>query len=179
MPPEEFRPFLAENRPKMFAADFSCMVDNMLTEEELAATSELAKRMGNPFFLRLGVFHHDKQVGWSFGAQIDRERFYMVNSAIFPEHRNKGLYTALLDRAVTSARVQGFQMITSRHTATNSPILIAKMKAGFIITGFELSDSFGFIVNLTYFTNPLRRKVMDFRAGQLAPDDEVKRLFNL
>jgi hypothetical protein len=179
MAPEEFRPFFAENRPKMFAGDFSCLQADLLTEQEKAATNELAERMGAPYRIRLGVFFQGTPVGWSTGLQTDRETFYMINSAIFPEHRQKGLYQLLLGQVVTLAAEQGFQLITSRHIATNSAILIPKLKAGFVITGFELSDTFGMMVTLTYHTNPLRRRILDFRAGQTFPDPEIRRLFGL
>jgi hypothetical protein len=176
---EEFRPFLIEHRPSMFFENFSCYPDDILSDDEMNAQKKLASRMGELFYLRLGVFHLDKQIGWSFGVQIDRGKFYMVNSAIFPEHRKKGLYSALLKSAVEVLIEQGFQLITSSHIATNSAIIVAKLKAGFIITGFEMSDTYGLMVNLTYYTNPTRRKIMDFRSGLTRPDGEMRKLFGL
>jgi hypothetical protein len=44
-----------------------------------------------------------------------------------------------------------------------------------MITDIELSDVFGVLVHLSYFFNPIRRKVLDVRAGQARPDAEVKR----
>ena len=179
MESKDFRPFLVEHSPIMFPNDFSCMPDDYLSDGEKVAQKELAGRMGDLFYLRLGVFHLDKQVGWSFGAQIDRGKFYMINSAIFPEHRKKGLYSSLLNCAVEVVTKQGFQLITSSHIATNSAIFVAKLKAGFIITGFELSDIFGLMVNLTYYTNATRRKIMDYRSGLTRPDGEIRKLFGL
>lgn len=179
MTPEDFRPFFAEHRPHMFGNDFSCMPDDYLSECEKDAQKSLAGRMGDLFCLRLGVFHQDKQVGWSFGIQQDRGRFYMVNSAIFPEHRRKGLYTSMVGRVIELVMKQGFQLITSSHIATNSAIIVSKLKVGFIITGFELSDTYGLMVNLTYYTNPTRRKIMDFRAGNARPDAELRQLFGI
>ena len=176
---EEFRPFLVEHGPIIFPEDFSCYPDDYLSDEEKMAQNNLEKRMGDLFCLRLGVFHLDKQIGWSFGVQKDREKFYMVNSAIFSEHRKKGLYTALLTRAVEVVTKEGFQLITSSHIATNSAVIVAKLKAGFIITGFELSDILGLMVNLTYYTNPTRRKIMDFRCGLTRPDGEMRKLLGL
>ena len=70
---------------------------------------------------------------------------------------------------------EGFQIVHSRHVATNNQILVAKLKAGFVITAIEVSDVFGVLVHLSYFFNPLRRKVLDVRVGQARPDAEVKR----
>ena len=50
-------------------------------------------------------------------------------------------------------------------------------KAGFIISGFEVNDSFGTLVQLSYYFNPLRRKMMDVRVGQRKLDEEIRKLF--
>ena len=176
---EDFRPFFAQHRQRMFSDDLSCLPDEYLSQQEKDAQKTLAKRMGDLFYLRIGVFYCGEQIGWSVGVQQDRGRFYMINSAIFPEHRQKGLYTAMVVKVIELVTKQGFQLITSSHNATNSAIIIPKLKAGFIITGFELSDTFGLLVNLTYYTNATRRKIMDFRAGQTRPDDELRRLFGI
>lgn len=76
-------------------------------------------------------------------------------------------------------RSEGFQIIYSRHAATNSSVIVPKLKSGFVISGFELSDTFGTLVHLTYFTNPIRKKVMEFRCGDLRPDEELKSLLRL
>jgi hypothetical protein len=69
----------------------------------------------------------------------------------------------------------GFHIVYSRHAATHNQVLVPKLKAGFVITGVELSDVFGVLVHLSYFFNPIRRKVLDVRAGHARPDAEVKR----
>ena len=43
----------------------------------------------------------------------------------------------------------------------------------------ELSDSFGVLVHLHFYTNNIRRKVMDYRAGMLKPDTEMKEIFEI
>jgi hypothetical protein len=103
----------------------------------------------------------------------------MRNSAILPNHRRKGLYSALLREVVIKLEKKGFQVITSRHNAGNNDVIIPKLKAGFLITGIELSDAFGTLVNLSYFTNPLRRKVTLYRSGDQYPDEEVKKHLGL
>lgn len=130
------------------------------------------------FTLRLGVFFRDQFCGWTIGEQQADGVFYMRNSAIFPEHRRKGLYSALLDKTLQSARNKGFQAVRSRHKATNNEVIIPKLKAGFKITGFEISDIFGTLVHLTLFLNPLREQVLDYRVGY-KPSDEVKKALGL
>lgn len=103
----------------------------------------------------------------------------MVNSAVLPAHRGRGLYSRLLEVALTTLIDKGFQRIWSRHNTTNRAILIPKLKRGFLISGTELSDVFGSLVHLTYFTNPLRRQAMDFRSGQARPQQELRNALKL
>lgn len=72
---------------------------------------------------------------------------------------------------------QGFMRIYSRHIITNNDILIAKLKAGFKITSFELSDHFGTIVHLTYFPQKIRNETLDFRSGYKQPGKKMKKIF--
>lgn len=139
----------------------------------------LGKNMGSPFKIRLGVFKGDEFAGWSFGDQQSSDVYYMRNSAIRPEFRRQGLYSELLKTNIELLSQKGFQKIYSRHTTTNNAVIIPKLKAGFIITSMELDDMFGSLVHLSYFTNPLRRKVMEFRTGNLRPDEELKNVLKL
>lgn len=100
----------------------------------------------------------------------------MVNTGILEAHRRRGLYTTLLPIILETLQKEGFQIVFSRHTLTNNAVIIPKLKAGFIISGFEVDDRFGTLLQLSYFFNPLRRKVMDVRVGQRTPDKEVKKL---
>ena len=147
--------------------------------EELERSRSLERGLSGALRINLGIFHGDTFVGWSWGIQQPGETFYMVNSAVLPEHRGKGLYRALMESMVERVTGLGFQLITSRHVACNNAVLVPKLKAGFQITGFEVSDSFGVLVNLTYYTSPLRRKVYTYRTGQERPDAEVKKVLSL
>ena len=129
--------------------------------------------------LRLAVYHGDEFDGWSYGCQESAETFYMINSAVFPAHRNRHVYSALLQEVIDIVKVEGFQVVYSRHVATNNAVLVPKLKAGFVITAFEVSDVYGVLVHLKWFSNPLRRKAIDFRAGRAAPDGELRRLLGL
>ena len=103
----------------------------------------------------------------------------MRNSAILPEHRRKGLYTALMCEVLDCIEKLGFQIALSRHTTTNNSIIIPKLKAGFVITSLEVSDRFGTLVHLSYFFNEQRKKVMKFRSGDLRPDTTLKAALRL
>jgi len=69
--------------------------------------------------------------------------------------------------------------VTSRHNATNNSVLIPKLKENFIISKMELDDIFGVLIHLHYYANTTRRKIMDYRSGQLKPDDQIKKLLKI
>ncbi|MBT3984159.1 MAG: GNAT family N-acetyltransferase [Bacteriovoracaceae bacterium] len=152
---------------------------NALSEEELAKSNSLKSNLGEPIRINLGIYRGDEFVGWSWGYQESNIRFYMCNSAILPKHRRKGLYSKLLKEMMTRIEDLGFQEIFSRHTPTNNPIIIAKLKAGFVITSMEISDIFGTLIHLSYYPNQLRKKMLEYRVGEIKPDSEIKKLLGI
>ncbi|MGZ3775681.1 MAG: GNAT family N-acetyltransferase [Pseudobdellovibrionaceae bacterium] len=154
--------------------DTSLDFQKVLSDEERSHIKDLQKNLSQLIRFNLCIFKGDEFCGWFTGEQHNNDTFYMRNSAILPEHRRKGLYTALLYEVLDRVEKMGFQVVLSRHTTTNNSIIIPKLKAGFVITALEVSDSFGTLVHLKYFFNEKRRRVMQFRAGDLRPDDELK-----
>jgi GNAT superfamily N-acetyltransferase len=151
---------------------------NHLSPEQKSTSRGLAARMGDPYKLNLAAFHGDQLAGWSLGVQESGWTFYMQNSAVLPEYRRRGLYTAMMSHVVATATKLGFQEIYSCHLANNNHVLIPKLKAGFAITSFEISDVFGILVHLTHHTVPLRRKALDYRISAY-PDAEITKAFAL
>ena len=43
----------------------------------------------------------------------------------------------------------------------------------------ELDDKFGVLIHLHYYMNSKRKKIMDYRSGQVKPDEEIKSLFKI
>lgn len=170
----EFEPLFRQYRPVIFQTMLEFDVRQALSLEEQTATERLRERLSTAFRLNIGLYHHQEFIGWSFGIQESGHKYYMVNTGIFPQHQGKGIYSALLPRILGDLQREGFQIVYSRHVATNNQILVPKLKAGFVITGVEVSDVFGVTVQLSYFFNPLRRKVLDVRVGRARPDAEVK-----
>ena len=103
----------------------------------------------------------------------------MCNSGILKEYLRKGLYSKLLQETLKVVSNEGFQIISSRYCATNNPVIIPKLMAGFIISGMELTDQFGTLIHLQYYTNKKIRAILDYRCGELAPPNEIRNLFNL
>lgn len=175
---KEFMKYLIEKRDLVFSGNTSINFDEMLSESEREKLTKLNRRKGSNFKLRLYLLNGNEKIGWFLGEQINRETFYMRNTGIFEEYRNKGIYTRLLPLLIEILREKGFQKITSSHIVTNSNVIVPKLKAGFTITGFEISDRFGLFVNLTYHFNEIRNKIMKYRAGEIGLDDELSQLLN-
>lgn len=85
-------------------------------------------------------------VGGYWGSQDGEGRYAMVVSVFVQAHRGKGLYSAWLPRVVEAARASGFREMYSRHRADNNAILVPKLKAGFVIAGFEVAPRWGLCI---------------------------------
>jgi len=177
---DKLQEYLKKYKDEVFENDHSYVLWDILDKKELDSVNELKEKMVRPYYLRLGAF--DKKgnfLGWSFGFQENSTTFYMCNSGVLEKYRRKGIYSLLLRNCLERLNKLGFQEIYSKHNATNNAVLIPKLKEGFVITKFELSDIFGVLVHLTYFTNRTRKKVLDYRCGQLKPDLELKEIFKI
>ena len=171
---EEFEPLFKTHHSTVFEENYHLSFGYAYSDEEVEALELLRERLSDAYALRLGVFQQDTFVGWHFGAQATPSNFYMTNTGILKEHRRKGIYTALLSLVLERVKAEGFQMVSSRHNMTNNAVIIPKLKAGFVISGFEVNDMYGSLVQLLYLFNPTRRKMLDVRVGQAAPDEEDK-----
>lgn len=154
-------------------------LNEALSDKEKDIRSSLRANLGKPINIYFAVLLEGKCIGWSWGFQKSGIEFYMCNSAILPEYRRSGLYTRLLNAMLEKVQEFGFQEISSRHLTTNNAVIIPKLKVGFVITQLEVSDLFGAVVHLTYHFNKTRKKVLDYRVGQIKPDSEIKRHLNL
>jgi GNAT superfamily N-acetyltransferase len=117
------------------------------------------------YALRVAAFHGDDLVGWSYGWQDGADRFYMALSAVAPDHRRRGLYSRMVETIIMETRAAGFAELTSRHRPDNHPVLIARLRLGFVITGYETSATFGGLVRLTLPLTATRRTVLGKRLG--------------
>ena len=177
---EEFTPLLKKHKASVFKDTHSYALPEILSDDERELAKDLVHGMGTAYTLYLGAFDADNNfVGWSWGFQESATVYYMVNSGVLNDHRRKGLYAALVDRCIHILSQKGFQLIYSRHCATNNAVIIPKLKAGFIISKMEIDDRFGVLIHLHFYTNKIRRKIMDYRSGQQKPDTEIKQIFKL
>lgn len=152
-----------------FGGDFTLRSEPLLTEDELARLKEFAKIFRQVQYYKLLVWDGDTLVGWSIGNQASDDTYYMRNSGVIPAYRNRGIYSEILRLVLEFIAKTGAQIVSSRHRIDNNAILIAKLKAGFFVTGMEVSDKFGTMLNLSFYFSPKREKLLAMRAGSIPP----------
>ncbi|MEM7037304.1 MAG: GNAT family N-acetyltransferase [Bacteroidota bacterium] len=158
---------------KMFGDSIRFQPETIWTAEEVVQMKDQKQAYEEFFTIRFVIYHEEEFVGWMTGREENYETFYMENSGVLPKWRGKGVYSAMMKEMMKLAKEKGYQIIKSRHNATNNAILVPKLRAGFLITGFELSDRYGTMIHLSYFLNPKRREVMDMRSGFRYPGQEI------
>lgn len=116
-----------------------------------------------PPILRVGAYEGNALVGWSYGSMERGNIFFMAHSGVLPSHRRRGIYTALLEAVRDQARAEGVTVIRSLHSVLNNPIIIAKLRAGFNVSGLSQSAKLGTIVELTLHLSEKRQKLFHHR----------------
>lgn len=175
----EFGKLFMERRSEMFDRSPSVNIGGMLEPDEIEAVRRLQARTGASWRRQWALEAEGTVIGWTYGRQQDAEAFTMVNTAIAPDYRGRGIYTALLSFVIDVARKEGFQRIRSRHVATNNAVLVPKLRAGFLLTGMHLDETYGLMADLTYYTNPLRREIMTVRSGECRVSDRLRPFLDL
>jgi GNAT superfamily N-acetyltransferase len=127
--------------------------------------------------LCLVAYDGDKPVGYSQSLINHSGDLFMRLSGVLKSYRRKGIYDAMLKRVVARAKKEGCVRIISNHLATNNPIIIAKLRADFVIIGLQQSPDAGLLVQLVHHTNPAVDKLYRFRVGAAKLDKKLaKRL---
>jgi ribosomal protein S18 acetylase RimI-like enzyme len=117
--------------------------------------------------LRVGAFRQEKLVGWTYANPEGSSLLYMVNSGVAPDERNRGIYSGLVRLVIEEAKSRGYTYIWSRHAANNNAVIVAKLKLGFMVSGFEYSEVYGPLVRLTYILGDRRRQLYKSRANPI------------
>jgi RimJ/RimL family protein N-acetyltransferase len=74
----------------------------------------------------------------------------MRNTGILPEFQNQGVYKSFLKIFLVFLKEVGFERVTSQHHPHNSRVLATKLRAGFVVQGFEVDERWGPLVKLVY-----------------------------
>ena len=123
--------------------------------------------------LRLGAYVNGRLAGWSYSQQSGPDTVHMMISAVLPEFRRQGIYSRLLDSVVERVQQEGYEILTSNHDPANSAVLIAKLKAGFVITGYSVIDIVGPQVTLSRYLHANRNRALKFRLGHAFADEDI------
>lgn len=168
---------IVQQSKKYLANDFP-MLSSLagVSPEDHLKLKELKNNVKQQFILRLAILKNEKLIGWTDGWQdsVETDSFFMGASLILPEFRRQGLYSALVKKVVEITKENGFQSIWSLHVMTNNSVLIAKMKLGFNIYGFEVNTRYGALVRLIYHHNQVKQKILNLRAGALGDEEALK-----
>lgn len=144
---------------------FSDLEPSRLLAEVLASEAAARPRdFTTPDQFRVAAFRGDTLVGWTYGYREGKSQFYMLNSGVAAAERRKGVYSQLVNAVLRRAESQGYAAVTSRHVAANAAVIIAKLRLGFQISGFEYSEVYGPLVRLTYIVGGPRRGLYKVRA---------------
>lgn len=162
---DEFVPLFRKYRPELFQDNNDIDINSLYSESEKEKINELDKMCTTQYRIYLTVWDDEKLIGRSQGFQKSGTEFYMCNSAVFPDYRRKGIYSEIVKKIIIKAQEDGFQEITSKHHPDNNAVIIPKLKAGFVIQGFEINPRFGLLVNLICYKSDSILKVHNQRTG--------------
>lgn len=116
---------------------------------------------------------HDAVVAMFCGDSHDRGRYQMRHTVVSPAYQRRGIYSEIIARALAYSADLGYSVVISEHSPANSAVLIAKLKAGFCITGLELDAAFGTSVVLTHFHDPAELAAYRYRCGDATLTPEL------
>ena len=139
----------------------------------------LAAAMESLWPLYLLVEKDGALAAWHTGSQDASDTYYMRSSAVVHEHRRKGIYSALLAYVLALVRARGFQVVKSRHRVTNNAVIIPKLAAGFHVSGLQVHDIFGLLVELSMHFNPVRAQVFRYYTQGSRLDETVRRFVDV
>ena len=145
----------------------SSLLAEVLASESAARSGESLPKVQSSF--GLAAFRGKVLVGWTQGYREGTSQFYMLNSGVASTERRKGVYSQLVKAVLAQAASQGYTTVRSRHTAANTAVIMAKLRLGFQVSGFEYSEVYGPLVQLTYLVGEARRNLYRTRAAPIRP----------
>jgi len=134
-----------------------------VSREEASARSETQASVAQGG-IRIGAFRGEQLIGWTLASPDGASLLHMVNSGVARSERRKGVYSELARLVIEQAKSKGYSFIVSRHATNNNAVIVAKLKLGFFVSGFEYSEVYGPLVRLTFLLGEKRRALYKARA---------------
>jgi ribosomal protein S18 acetylase RimI-like enzyme len=153
-------------------ADFgerSALLSDVLAEESNKRPKVSGQNEQIPQ-LKIGAFVENRLIGWSY-SKGEGSQLHMINSGVHPDLRRRGIYSRLIEATITYADSHGFTKIFSRHVPSNNAVIIPKLRVGFMVSGFEYSEVYGPLVQLTYLPSHKRRELYRTRSTPIVSSD--------
>jgi ribosomal protein S18 acetylase RimI-like enzyme len=160
--------FSALSRRAFADYEQSQLLTDVLDQEAAAGAGIAAAEAGA---LRIACFRGETLIGWTYARPSATRQLNMINSGVASAERRTGLYSRLVGMVIEHAAARGYAAVASRHAATNNGVIIAKLKLGFFVSGFEYSEVYGPVVCLTYLVGELRRTLFQTRARPIGRVD--------
>ncbi|MFZ9521402.1 MAG: GNAT family N-acetyltransferase [Silvanigrellaceae bacterium] len=151
----------------------------LYSEQELHQSEANTARFAKLEAIYCLLMLNGKCIGWHYGHQDGPTSYYMCNSAVLPEYRRQGCYSWLAQKVMEEVTRRGYLRIKSRHYPTNNPVIIAKLKLGFVVTGLQLSANFGTLLELEWHVNQGMTDLMKFRCGETLPSESALKSLGL
>ncbi len=99
------------------------------------------------------LVHGGEPIGAYWGQQEIWGRYFMINTILRADWRGRGVYRAFLANVTRAATEAGFREMYSRHRADNNDVIVPKLRASWVISGFEVHLKFGLLVHLRRYLN--------------------------
>lgn len=149
-----------------FQDDLYLLGPQLLSPVKTAQIEDLRRaRGGERLQMAFLLKESEHPIGGFFGFQEEIDTWHMYSSHIRITHRRRGLYSEGLKRVVAWAASVGFAKVTSRHAIHNTPVILAKLKANFHITGIAIDLEAGPCLDLARFLALEQENAYRYRLG--------------
>jgi ribosomal protein S18 acetylase RimI-like enzyme len=148
----------------------SSLLTDVLAQEASAGSSQQSHP--SPGELRLAAFDAGRLVAWTY-AKPQGQYLQMINSGVASAYRRRGVYSQLVQLVTEHAKSHGYIAVSSRHATDNNAVIIAKLRLGFFVSGFEYSEVYGPLVRLTCLLSEPRSALYRARAKPLRPTGDA------
>ena len=155
----EFKSLVGEQRKQLFSVGQRFETPQLRRLRDPLSSEEIIvlEKAGEP-------------AAWTWSREESAGTIQMVESAVLPDFQGQGLYQMLQNLVLERARNKGLTEVMAQIRADHNDMLIPKLKAGFIITGMQISPRFGTMLQLSY---PLREEIRQqiaIRTGRRRPN---------